>query len=133
MATEYATIVVKRGGADEWAGSAIPLASGEWGYDETNGVAKIGDGFSPWADLPIHLTASGDGELPPEVRARLAENLADPTTVEGAALADAIAAAGGGGGGGAAPLAYDPQTGLYSVPDGSALTYDSASGLYTTN
>lgn len=132
MATQYATIVVRRGNAESWADSTRPLEPGEWGYDDTSRVTKIGDGFSLWAELPIHLTASGDGELPAEVRARLAENLADPTTVEGAALADAIAAAGGGGGG-AAPLAYDPESGLYTVPDGSALTYDSASGLYTTN
>ncbi|MCS6565603.1 hypothetical protein NYS48_09785 [Curtobacterium flaccumfaciens pv. flaccumfaciens] len=130
MATQYATIVVRRGNAESWADSARPLEPGEWGYD-TSRVTKIGDGFSLWSELPIHLTASSDGELPQEVRARLAENLADPTTVEGAALVEAIAAAGGGGG--SAPLSYDAQTGLYSVPDGSALTYDSASGLYTTN
>ncbi|MCS6578268.1 hypothetical protein [Curtobacterium poinsettiae] len=131
MATQYATIVVRRGNAESWADSARPLEPGEWGYDETSRVTKIGDGFSLWSELPIHLTASSDGELPQEVRARLAENLADPTTVEGAALADAIAA--GGGGGGSAPLAYDPATGAYSVPAGSNITYDSATGAYTSN
>jgi len=131
MATQYATIVVRRGNAESWADSARPLEPGEWGYDDTSRVTKIGDGFSLWSELPIHLTASSDGELPQEVRARLAENLADPTTVEGAALADAIAA--GGGVGGSAPLAYDPATGAYSVPAGSNITYDSATGAYTSN
>lgn len=130
MATQYATIVVRRGNAESWADSARPLEPGEWGYDDTSRVTKIGDGFSLWAELPIHLTASSDGELPQEVRARLAENLADPTTVEGAALADAIAAAGGGG---SAPLTYDSATGVYSVPAGSNITYDAATGAYTSN
>ncbi|PZE31759.1 hypothetical protein [Curtobacterium sp. MCLR17_042] len=132
MATQYATIVVRRGNAESWADSARPLEPGEWGYDDTSRVTKIGDGFSLWSELPIHLTASATGELPQEVRARLAENLADPTTVEGAALAHAIAAAGGGGGG-SAPLTYDSATGVYSVPAGSNITYDSATGAYTSN
>lgn len=102
MATQYATIVVRRGNAESWADSARPLEPGEWGYDDTSRVTKIGDGFSLWSELPIHLTASSDGELPQEVRARLAENLADPTTVEGAAVA-----AGGAG------LTIDPESGLY--------------------
>ncbi|MBO9043453.1 hypothetical protein [Curtobacterium flaccumfaciens] len=131
MATQYATIVVRRGNAESWADSTRPLEPGEWGYDDTSRVTKIGDGFSLWAELPIYLTATADGELPAVVRSQLAANLADPATLEGAALAEVIANSGGGGG--SAPLAYDPETGLYSVPDGSALTYDSASGLYTTN
>ncbi|MBT1630467.1 hypothetical protein [Curtobacterium flaccumfaciens] len=98
MATEYATIVVKRGGADEWVGSAIPLASGEWGYDETNRVVKIGDGFSPWADLPAQLTGTPTGDLPAEIRTELAAHLKDPFTPEGAAIASLLADSGGGGG-----------------------------------
>jgi len=132
MATQYATIVVRRGNAESWADSTRPLEPGEWGYDDTSRVTKIGDGFSLWSELPIHLTASSDGELPAEVRARLAANLADPTTVEGAALADAIVAAGGGGGG-SGPLTYDSATGVYSVPAGSNITYDAATGAYTSN
>ncbi|WP_433953597.1 hypothetical protein [Curtobacterium flaccumfaciens] len=132
MATQYATIVVRRGNAESWADTTRPLEPGEWGYDDTSRVTKIGDGFSLWAELPIHLTASSDGELPAEVRARLAANLADPTTVEGAALADAIVAAGGGGGG-PGPLTYDSATGVYSVPAGSNITYDAATGAYTSN
>lgn len=149
MATDYRTLVVKRGSADDWAASTVPLMSGEWGYDETNRVAKMGDGFNLWAqltavggDLPFDVETGlylpGEGapipsvdvdtqQLPDDVRARIASNLADPATPEGAALAEVIASSGGG----AAPLTYDATTGLYSVPDGSALTYDSASGLYT--
>ncbi|WIB69812.1 SGNH/GDSL hydrolase family protein [Curtobacterium sp. MCBD17_026] len=102
MATEYATLLVKRRDADAWASAALPLGSGEWGYDETNRVTKIGDGFTPWADLPEHLTAAGDGQLPDSVRSALAANLADPDTVEGAA----VAAAGAG-------LPFDDESGLY--------------------
>lgn len=130
MATDYRTIVVRRGNTEAWQDSARPLAAGEWGYDETSRIVKIGDGFTLWGDLPTFMLASPSGELPEQIRSKLAANLADPTTVEGAALAEVIANSGGGG---TAPLAYDPQTGLYSVPDGSALTYESASGLYTTN
>lgn len=67
--------------------------------------------------------------LPDAVRQAIADAIRDPSTPEGAAV---IAAAGGGGGGGAA-VVYDPTTGLYSAPENSGLTYDSASGLYTTN
>lgn len=43
----------KRGSAADWAATTVPLLSGEWGYDETNGVAKIGDGGTLWPDLPV--------------------------------------------------------------------------------
>lgn len=77
------------------------------------------------------IVASVDAEtqqLPDVVRAVIAANLSDQSTPEGAALAALI-----GSGGGGSSLAYDPASGLYSVPAGSALTYDSASGLYKTN
>ncbi|MDF2895761.1 MAG: hypothetical protein K0Q46_2547 [Rhodococcus erythropolis] len=132
MATQYATIVVRRGNAESWADSARPLEPGEWGYDDTSRVTKIGDGFSLWAELPIHLTATGDGELPALVRSQLAANLANPATLEGAALAEVIANSGGGGGG-SAPLAYDSATGTYSAPAGSNIAYDANTGAYSSN
>lgn len=131
MATEYVTLLVKRGSAEDWAGSTVPLQAGEWGYDQTNGVAKMGDGLNLWADLAVPVQASIDGQLPEDVRTALATNLADPTTPEGAVVAELIAA--GGGGGESAPLAYDPDTGVYSVPAGSNITYDADSGAYTSN
>lgn len=82
---------------------------------------------------PRLVSADSDtGDLADPVRQRLAQNLADPNTLEGAALAEVIAASGGGGGG-SAPLVYDASTGLYTVPDSSNLTYNSATGLYSTN
>lgn len=90
MATQYATIVVRRGNAESWADSTRPLEPGEWGYDDTSRVTKIGDGFSLWSELPIHLTATADGNLPSDVRARLAENLADPETPEGAVVSSTV-------------------------------------------
>jgi hypothetical protein len=95
MATQYATIVVRRGNAESWADSARPLEPGEWGYDETSRVTKIGDGFSLWAELPIFMTATATGDLPTQVRSQLAANLGDPGTLEGAAIAEAVAAGGG--------------------------------------
>ncbi|PYY60023.1 hypothetical protein DEJ17_06535 [Curtobacterium sp. MCSS17_011] len=113
MATDYATIVVRRGNADAWENSQRPLASGEWGYDETNRVAKIGDGYTMWRDLPasssgltfnpgtglfsagtadsIPSVEAGTSQLPDAVRQRIAANLADVATPEGAAVAGASA------------------------------------------
>ncbi|PZE34023.1 hypothetical protein DEJ21_14330 [Curtobacterium sp. MCSS17_006] len=131
MATQYATIVVRRGNADAWENSPRPLEVGEWGYDETSRVTKIGDGFSLWADLPTYLTGTSTGDLPTPIRTQLAANLADPSTPEGAAIAEAIANSGGGGGG--APLVYDEATASYSVPEGSSITYDQANSAYVPN
>ncbi|PCN48034.1 hypothetical protein Csp2054_09170 [Curtobacterium sp. 'Ferrero'] len=87
MATEYKTLVVKRGSADEWAASTNPLESGEWGLDETNGIVKMGDGFNLWPGLKAGVSADADGQLPDAVREALAANLVDPATPEGAAVA----------------------------------------------
>ncbi|WP_159573169.1 hypothetical protein [Curtobacterium sp. 18060] len=91
MATDYATIVVRRGNADAWENSQRPLASGEWGYDETSRVIKIGDGYTMWPDLASAITAGVTGQLPDDVREALAANLADPETAEGAAIATTAA------------------------------------------
>lgn len=103
MATDYATIVVRRGNADAWENSQRPLASGEWGYDETSRVIKIGDGYTLWRDLASTITAGVSGQLPDDVRQALAANLANPETAEGAAVA---ASAGAG-------LPFDDVSGLY--------------------
>lgn len=103
MATDYATIVVRRGNADAWENSQRPLASGEWGYDETSRVIKIGDGYTLWRDLASAVTTGVSGQLPDDVRQALAANLANPETAEGAAVA---ASAGAG-------LPFDDVSGLY--------------------
>lgn len=46
------TIRVRRGTATQWAARTTPLLSGEFGYDVTNKITKIGDGTTLWASLP---------------------------------------------------------------------------------
>ena len=46
------TLRIRRGSAASIANSPHILASGEPGYDETNGVLKIGNGSDAWIDLP---------------------------------------------------------------------------------
>ena len=52
MAQLNVELIVRKGTAEEWAGSSYVLKAGEWGYDTTNKIAKIGDGTSLWAALP---------------------------------------------------------------------------------
>lgn len=121
-------IVVAADTGSFWVGNGIDAPSGlpKQGpavVDPATGLTTLPSGaLVPTVDLEMQ-------QLPDAVRARIAANLADASTPEGAAIAEAIA----NGGGGAAPLTYDDATGLYTVPEGSALAYDSASGLYTTN
>lgn len=134
MATDYKHLQQRgRSEADLLAEDEVPLER-ELVVAADTGRTWVGDGISPLSALPVFvLMDAATEQLPDEVRATIAANLADPSTPEGAALAEAIAASGGGGGGGSSPLTYDATTGLYTVPDGSSLTYDSASGLYSTN
>jgi hypothetical protein len=49
------TIRVRRGTATQWAARTTPLLTGEFGYDTTNKIIKIGDGTSLWNTLqPIN-------------------------------------------------------------------------------
>ena len=45
-----ATIQMRRDTATNWVGYV--LAEGEFGYDTTNKIVKIGDGETPWESLP---------------------------------------------------------------------------------
>lgn len=42
--------------AAEWASDNTVLEAGQFGYDSTNKITKIGDGFLPWEILPTLLT-----------------------------------------------------------------------------
>lgn len=128
MATDYKRMQQRgRTEADLLTEDEVPLA-GELIVAADTGKTWPGDGVSTLTALPYYATVdAATGQLPDDVRATLADNFADPSTPEGAALAQLI------GSGGTAPLVYDPSTGLYTVPASSALSYDSASGLYTTN
>lgn len=52
MAEEIKIIRVKRGTTAQWEDEAAPLMAGEWGYDETTGKVKIGDGSTAFVSLP---------------------------------------------------------------------------------
>lgn len=47
--TKKATVQVRQGSAPN---SNTVLKSGEFGYDKTNKILKLGDGVTRWADLP---------------------------------------------------------------------------------
>lgn len=42
----------RQGTASQWASKNPVLAAGEFGYDTTNDVVKIGDGKTAWSSLP---------------------------------------------------------------------------------
>lgn len=52
MATEIKKIISRRDAAANWQSNNPVLASGEIGVDTTNKVMKIGNGSTPWNDLP---------------------------------------------------------------------------------
>jgi len=60
------TIKFKRGTSQEWLGSAVPsgivLSLGEPGFEKDTGKLKIGDGVTPWAQLP-YINPSEDESL----------------------------------------------------------------------
>lgn len=51
----------RRGPTSVWDGINPVLASGEPGLDEDTGELKIGDGTTPWGDLPGLVSGSGGG------------------------------------------------------------------------
>lgn len=53
------TIQLRKGLLSEWASTNPVLASGEPGYDLTNNILKIGDGFTQWSGLnPVNLSGT---------------------------------------------------------------------------
>lgn len=54
-------IQIRRDTETNWTSVNPTLALGEWGYDITNKVCKIGDGTTPWNTLPVY---GGESELP---------------------------------------------------------------------
>ena len=48
-----ARIQIRSDTAERWALYNPILASGEFGYDKTNEVVKVGDGVTPWSELDI--------------------------------------------------------------------------------
>ena len=54
-------IQIRRDTEANWTSVNPTLALGEWGYDTTNKVCKIGDGTTPWNTLSVY---GGESELP---------------------------------------------------------------------
>lgn len=124
-----ARIRIRRDTAAAYVAAGLIPEDGEPVFEKDTRLQRIGDGVTPVAGLDAAAFVDAETlQLGDDVRARIAQNIADPSTPEGAAIAELIAASVP-----SAPLAYDPGTGLYSAPDGSALTYDPASGLYSMN
>jgi hypothetical protein len=55
---EVKVITVNQGTAEQWNNQVRPLESGEFGYDTTNRILKIGDGVTSFAALPAFATGS---------------------------------------------------------------------------
>ncbi len=47
------TLLARRDTATNWEGSSYILKAGEFGYDTTNGIFKVGDGAKLWSALPF--------------------------------------------------------------------------------
>lgn len=56
--TITATIKHRQATAATWESKNPVLAAGEFGYDTTNKITKIGDGSTPWKTLPVFVTTS---------------------------------------------------------------------------
>jgi hypothetical protein len=54
----------KRASAARWAEVNPTLLEGQRGYERPTGFFKIGDGVTPWNDLPYFRPS--DGDAPPE-------------------------------------------------------------------
>ena len=55
MTTLNVELIARRGTTAEWGASDSILKAGEFGYDTTLSVLKVGDGVSKWSQLPVHL------------------------------------------------------------------------------
>lgn len=53
------TIKFRRGSASEWVTANTVLKDGEPGYEKSTGKMKIGNGATPWSDLPYFAGSAG--------------------------------------------------------------------------
>jgi hypothetical protein len=70
-----ARIQLRRGKAAFWASENPILHSGEPGYETNTRKWKVGDGVTPWNDLPY---SSGGADIPVD-QASLADHISSPT------------------------------------------------------
>lgn len=64
-------IKLMRGSTKSWRNAKTPLASGQPGYDKDKHKIKVGDGSTPWAELPYASGLSAEEILSSEKDARL--------------------------------------------------------------
>ena len=64
-------IKFKRGTTAKWREFGIKLAAGQPGYDKTKHKIKIGDGTTPWKDLPYASGLSEEDIILPEYEAKI--------------------------------------------------------------
>lgn len=57
------TLKVRQDTAANWASKNSVLSAGEFGYDTTNKVLKIGDGTTAWANLVALKTEGGGASI----------------------------------------------------------------------
>lgn len=67
-------IQLKRGKTESWRGSKTELAPGQPGYDKEKHKIKIGDGDTPWADLPYASGLHAEEILCSEAEAKKRDN-----------------------------------------------------------
>ena len=81
----------RQGTAAQWAGANPVLAAGEFGYDTTNDIVKIGDGVKKWSSLPTFSKKKYDlntmswaeiSEIARDGRAPMLFNIGDEKTVK---------------------------------------------------
>lgn len=56
------TFKLKRGTAEKWRELNLVLAAGEPGFEIDTNSLKIGNGYTPWNELPYLATGAGSGE-----------------------------------------------------------------------
>ena len=57
------TLIMRNDTAANWASKNSVLSAGEFGYDTTNKVLKIGDGTTAWANLVALKTEGGGASI----------------------------------------------------------------------
>lgn len=132
MADEVRRIRIRRDTSSNWAG-VVP-ADGEPTYETDTKLQRIGDGATPNSELDAAAFVDGaTGQFGDDIRGRIADNLLDPDSIEGAALAVGSRAGRGPGVGYRALTQVTQQS--YSNPTLNAILALSRDGsrLYVSN
>lgn len=79
---------LRRGPSNIWAEKNTVLGPGEPGIEIDTGWFKIGDGVTPWNDLPyfVDRDSAGDGASDPALAAHVSSETPHPVYDEGPSL-----------------------------------------------